>query len=173
VPVISKEPKVKRFAYLRRARQPINTFTNFFDSAPKLGKKKKKKIKEPVIIVHEEKPIEARAPQPNSRWNNGKSRTKRVKIKLKGKKKVSGIQISVQSKEPKKEESLENYRKRLNLNFTNKKHYGRFTQNPRQTGREIMPISNELTTNEKETCHEMDKLNSNDRFIINGKRPVD
>jgi hypothetical protein len=148
MPIVFKEPRIKRFAYLRRARQPINTFTNFFDSIPKLGKKEKKKIKEPVIIVHEEKPIEARAQQPNSRWNNGKSRTKRVKIKLKGKKKVSGIQISVQSKEPKKEESLENYKKRLNFNFTNKTHYGRFTQNPRQTGREVEPVSNELTNTE-------------------------
>jgi hypothetical protein len=151
MPIIYKEPRIKRFAYLREARQPINTFTNFFDSIPKLGKKKKKKIKEPVIIVHEEKPVEARAQQPNSRWNTGKSRTKRVKIKLKGKKKVSGIQISVQSKEPKKEESLENYKKRLNFNFTNKKHYGRFTQNPRQTGRELEPVSNELTNTETST----------------------
>jgi hypothetical protein len=147
--IIYKEAKIKRFAFLKRAGPQTKSFTNFMDTPATGGIKVK--IKEKKIFIPDEIQIEARAQQPNSRWDNRKARTKRVKIKLKGKKKVSGIQISVQSKEPKKEESLENYKKRLNFNFTSKKHYGRFTQNPRQTGREVMPVSNELTNTETST----------------------
>jgi hypothetical protein len=143
-----KIPITKQFAQQREARKPINTYTSFWDAPNKLGKKKKVKIKE--ITVKEEEIVEVRKEQPNGRWNNAPARTKPVKIKFKGKKKVPGIRVKVYIKDlgPKTEESEENYKKRLNLNFTNKRHYGRFTKNPRGIGRDMMPVSNELTRDE-------------------------
>jgi hypothetical protein len=151
MPIILKTPRIKSFRYLGKARAPINTFTSFFDSPPKLGKKKI--VKEVIVASHEEPQVEARDAQPNSRWSDTPARTKAVKIKIKGKKKkIDGVQVIVREKYGStndRSENAVNYGKRLNFNFVSKKYYGRFTQNPRQTGRRLVPVSNELTETEE------------------------
>jgi len=93
---------------------------------------------------------EARKPHKDSYINDSKARIlipAKVTIHVDGKKKkVHGYKIKVAGNGQRNEESIERYRQRLNFDFTSKKHWGRFTKNPRAprslANIEENPISN-------------------------------
>jgi hypothetical protein len=147
MPIKYKIPIIKPFRYLGNARPKTSSYTNFMDTPATGGVKIKKKAKK--VFIPDEIQLEARAEPKDTYINDSNARIKtreKITIKINGKrKKVDGFRVKVSGGE-RKEESMEKYKQRLNFNFVKKKHYGRFTKNPRQTGREVMPVSNELTT---------------------------
>ena len=118
--------------------------------------------------ARQEVEIEAQQERPYGYLNDSKARVlipAKVTIHVgKKKKKVNGYKINVKGTKPQKimtipvnrkdATSIENhkgfeaYRSQLNLGYVKKRKFGRFTQNPRQKGRVMIPVSNELTTDE-------------------------
>jgi hypothetical protein len=124
----------KTFANHRKARRPRNSFTNFFDKPATLGKKEKAPIKEREIKEVEVVSI-GRNKLPNSRMPTTAPRYKETMVTIKvgkKKKKVRGIRIKVKgdstSRDPKNDQ---------NLGYVKKRHFGRFTTNPKTKGRGV------------------------------------
>jgi hypothetical protein len=78
-------------------------------------------------------------------------KVKVVKYGVKGSAPIKVMTIPVSRKDGadvEKYKAFEAYRRQLNLGYVKKRKFGIFTQNPRQSGRTMSPVSNELTTDE-------------------------
>jgi hypothetical protein len=101
-------------------------------------------------MLQQEIDVEARKRHKDTYINDSKARVlipAKVTIQVNGKrKKVRGYKIKVAGKIPRNEESMDRYKQRLNFDYTSKKHWGRFTKNPRAprslVNIEENPISN-------------------------------
>ena len=144
---------MKRYSkpkFYTKTRDPLNTFTNFWNVEPNQIKKGRNKD----VIIITERPMlkqevtdDAREALPNSRLPNTPSRTKSVKVRVRvpGKRPGTtkwgtrpGKRISNSIADPDKipyeaeiKEDMEKYKQRLNMDYTKKRKWGRFTKNPR------------------------------------------
>ena len=135
----------KSFGYLRKARPPINTYKDFFNSDPNLGKKRKVKRKEPEVT-------RASADEPRAMKRHKDSY---VVVKRNGpKRRFSAPSIK----------SVPEYKQHELREFVKKRHYNRWTSNPRTKKKEpaFTPHTKLIYDPTKQLTYEQRKL-TNDR----------
>ena len=144
----------KKVGFYTRTRDLANTYTSFWDapvSQIKQGRNKDQIIPVERPLITQEMSDGAREPEIYSVFETRASRTKRVKVKIRvpGKRpgttkwgSVNGIRVKTPQEKAIRHEEDSKYKQRLNFDFTKKRHYGRFTKNPRAPGKTVAQIYN-------------------------------